>query len=99
MVSHIDARDTNPEATGTSGEGGIGGAVMNMGLGQMKFDAPPRYGGGRHPSVHVWLGLMERYMRLTNCPPRDWLDIVALRVEGAASAWLNATLVSIEQGW
>ena len=71
---------------------------MNMGLGQMKFDAPPRYGGGRLPGVRVWLGLMKCYMQLTNCPPKDWLDIVAMRVEGAASAWLNAVLVSIERG-
>ena len=98
MVSHLGGGDTNPGAAGTSGGGGTGGAVWNTGMGNMKFDAPPRYGGGRRPGVRVWLGSMERYMRLTKCPPKDWLDIVAMRVEGAASAWMNAALVSIEQG-
>ena len=69
---------------------------MNMGLGQMKFDAPPHYGCGRHPGVRVCLGHMEHYMRLTKCPPSDWLDIVAMRVEGATSAWMNTMLVSVE---
>ena len=63
----------------------------------MKLDAPPRYGGGRRPGVRVWLSHMERYMRLMKFPPSDWLDIVAMRVEGAASSWMNAALVAIER--
>ena len=31
-------------------------------------------------------------------PRNDWLDVVAMRVEGAASSWMNATLLSIERG-
>ena len=63
----------------------------------MKLDPPPRYGGGRRPGVRVWLSHMERYMRLMKFPQADWLDIVAMRVEGAASSWMNAALVSIER--
>ena len=36
-------------------------------------------------------------MRLMKYPPTDWLDIVAMRVEGAASSWMNAALVAIER--
>ena len=31
--------------------------------------------------------------------PMDWLDIVAMRVEGAASSWVNAMLQAIQLGW
>ena len=52
MVSHMGAEDTNPLAAGTSGVSGTtGGAVMGVGVGQMKLDAPPRYGGGRKPGA------------------------------------------------
>ena len=99
MVSHMGAEDTNPQVAGTSGVSGTtGGAVMGVGVGQMKLDAPPRYGGGRKPGARVWLSQMERYMRLMKYPHSDWLDVIAMRVEGAASSWMNATLLSIEQG-
>ena len=97
MVSHMGTEDTHPEAAGTSGGGGTGGAAISVGVGQMKLDAPPRYGGGRRPGVRVWLSHMERYMRLMKFPPTDWLDIVAMWVEGAASSWMNAALVAIER--
>ena len=71
---------------------------MGVGVGQMKLDAPPRYGGGRKPSARVWLSQMDCYMRLMKYPQSDWLDVVAMRVEGAASAWMNALLASIEWG-
>ena len=35
---------------------------------------------------------MERYMRLMKYSPSDWLDIVAMRVEGVAGSWVNAML-------
>ena len=99
MVSHMVPEDTHPQAAGTSGVSGTqGGAVMGVGVGQMKLDAPPRYGGGRKPGARVWLSQMERYMRLMKYPRNDWLDVVAMRVEGAASSWMNATLLSIERG-
>ena len=99
MVSHMGAEDTNPLAAGTSGVSGTAsGAIMGVGVGQMKLDAPPRYGGGRKPGARVWLSQMERYMRLMKYPRNDWLDVVAMRVEGAASSWMNATLLSIERG-
>ena len=37
-------------------------------------------------------------MQLMKYPQEDWLDIVAMRVEGAASSWMNASLASIERG-
>ena len=33
MVSHMGTEDTHPKAAGTSGGGGIGGAVMSVGVG------------------------------------------------------------------
>ena len=53
MVSHMGTADTHPEAAGMSGGGRTGGAAVSMGVGQMRLDAPPRYGGGRRPGVHV----------------------------------------------
>ena len=50
---------------------------------QVNIEAPPRYSGKRQSSVRIWLTQMERYMRYS---PSDWLDIVAMRVEGGASS-------------
>ena len=30
--------------------------------------------------------------------PTDWIDVVAMRVEGAASSWVNAVLQDISEG-
>ena len=65
----------------------------------MKLDAPPRYNGARKPGARVWLQQMERYMRLMHYDPMNRLDIVAMRIEGAASSWVNATLQAIQLGW
>ena len=67
-------------------------APLIVAYGQVKIEAPPRYSGKRQPGVRVWLTQMERYMRLMKYSPSDWLDIVAMRVEGAASSWVNAVL-------
>ena len=37
-------------------------------------------------------------MRLIYYAPTDWLDVVAMRVEGAASSWVNAVLQEISEG-
>ena len=37
-------------------------------------------------------------MRLMRYSPSDWLDIVAMRVEGAASSWVNAVLQDVVAG-
>ena len=68
------------------------------GVGQMKLDAPARYGGSRRPGVRVWLTQMTRYMRLMRYAPADWIDVVAMRVEGAASAWVDAVLQDVAAG-
>ena len=67
-------------------------------MGQMKLDAPPRYSGGRRPRPRVWLSQMERFIRLMKYPVTDWLDVVAMRVDGAANSWMNAQLAQIERG-
>ena len=41
---------------------------------------------------------MEHYMQLMHCAPTDWLDVVAMRVEGAASSWVNAILQDVVAG-
>ena len=45
---------------------------------------------------------MEHYMRLMHytdaCTPTDWLDVVAMRVEGVASSWVNAVLQDVAIG-
>ena len=71
---------------------------QTAGVGQMKLEAPPRYSGKRQPGARVWLTQMERYMRLMRYAPTDWLDVVAMRVEGAASSWVNAVLQEISEG-
>ena len=37
-------------------------------------------------------------MRLMCYAPTDWLDVVAMRVEGATSSWVNAVLQEISEG-
>ena len=34
-------------------------------------------------------------MRLMRYTPTDWLDVVAMRVEGMASSWVNAILQDV----
>ena len=65
---------------------------QSAGVGQMKLEAPPRYSGKRQPGAQVWLTQMERYMKLMRYAPTNWLDVVAMRVEGAVSSWVNAVL-------
>ena len=64
----------------------------------MKIETPPRYYGKRQPSVRVWLTQMECYIRLMKYSPADWLDIMAMRVEGATSSWVNAVLQDVAAG-
>ena len=75
-----------------------GSATLIVVGAQVKIEAPPRYAGKRQPSVRVWLTQMERYMRLMKYSPFDWLDIVAMRVEGVASSWVNAVLQDMAAG-
>ena len=37
-------------------------------------------------------------MRLMKYSPSDWLDIVAMRVEGAASSWVNTVQQDVAVG-
>ena len=72
-----------------------GSAPLTAAGGQVKIEAPPRYSGKRQSSVRMWLTQMERYMQLMRYSPSDWLDIVAMRVEGACSSWVNAVLQDV----
>ena len=69
-----------------------GSAPFTVVGGQVKIKAPPRYSRKRQLSVHIWLTQMEQYMRLMKYSPSDLLDIVAIRVEGAANSWVNVVL-------
>ena len=42
-----------------------------------------------------WLTQMERYMKLMRYAPTDWLDVVAMRVEGAVGSWVNVVLQDV----
>ena len=64
----------------------------------MKLEAQPRYSSKRQLGAQIWLIQMEQYMRLICYAPTDWLDIVAIRVEGVASSWVNAVLQDISEG-
>ena len=66
-----------------------------VGVGRMKLEAPPRYSGKKQPSVRTWLSQMERCMRLMKYAPTDWLDVVAMCVDGVASSWVNAVLQEV----
>ena len=63
-----------------------------LGIGQLKLEGPARYSGGQKPSVRAWLVEVERWMRLMRYPPADWVDIVATRLDGAASTWIEREL-------
>ena len=91
-VSLVGKSTVLPETTS-------GGFVPHtVGVGQMKLEAPSRYSGKRQPRARVWLTQMERYMRLMRYAPTNWLDVVAMGVEGTASSWVNAVLQDISEG-
>ena len=66
-------------------------------VGALRLEAPPRYGGGTRPGVRAWLREVSRWMRLMEYPRANWVDIVATRLEGAASSWLSHEQVAIER--
>ena len=86
------------KCTGMAGTTSGGFAPQTAGVGQMKLEAPPQYSGKRQPGARVWLTYMERYMKLMRYAPTDWLDVVVMRVEGAASSWVNVVLQDISVG-
>ena len=61
----------------------------------MKLEAPPQYSGKRQLGAQVWLTQMERYMQLMRYAPTDCLDVVAMRVGGAANSWVDAILQDV----
>ena len=69
-----------------------GFAPQTAGVDQMKLEAPTSYYSKRQPRVRVSLTQMELYMQLMRYTPTDWLDVVAMRVEGATSSWVNVVL-------
>ena len=91
-ISLVGKSTAMPEVT----SGGF--APQATGVGQMKLEAPPRYFGKRQPWFRVWLTQMEPYMKLMRYTPTNWLDVVAMRVEGAASSYVNAVLQDVVVG-
>ena len=71
------------KSTGMPGTTSGGVSPHTTGVGQMKLEAPPQYSGKRQLGAQVWLTQMERYMKLMCYTPTDWLDVVAMWVEGA----------------
>ena len=105
LSAPVDYSATTSDTVSLVGKGPVmsgpspGGFIpQTAGVGQMKLEAPPRYSGKKQPSVRTWLSQMERYMRLMKYAPTDWLDVVAMRVDGAASSWVNAVLQEVADG-
>ena len=67
-------------------------AGMPLGIGQLKLEGPARYFGGQKPSVQAWLVEVERWMHLMRYPLADRVDIVATRLDGGASTWIEHEL-------
>ena len=65
---------------------------------QVKIEAPPSYSRKRQLGVCMWLTQMKRYIKLMKYSPSDWLVIAAMRVEGAASSWVNVVLQNVAVG-
>ena len=40
----------------------------------------------------------NHHMQLMKYAPTDWLDVVAMRVDRAASSWVNAVLQEVADG-
>ena len=75
-----------------------GPAAPASGVGVMRLEAPPRYGGGQKPGVRAWLREVHRWMRLMRYAERDYIDIVATRTVDAAASWLTHEQLAIERG-
>ena len=85
-ISLVEKSTGMPEVT----SGGFAPQVVR--IEEIKLEAPPQYFGKRQLEVKVWPTHMERYMRLMRYAPTDWLHVVAMRVKGAVSSWVNAVL-------
>ena len=65
----------------------VGGfAPQTTGIGEMKLEAPPRHSGKRQIGSRIWLTQMEWHMKVMRYTPADWLDVVAIWVEGTTSS-------------
>ena len=62
-----------------------------------KLDPPPRFNGSKQLGVQAWLQSVERWLRLQHFWAEEWVDIVAMRLEGAALSWINSELPKIQQ--
>ena len=105
LSAPVDYSATTSDTVSLVGKGPVmsgpspgGFTPQAAGVGQMKLEAPPRYSGKKQPSVRTWLSQMEQDMRLMKYAPTDWLDVVAMRVDGAASSWVNAVLQEVADG-
>ena len=42
---------------------------------------------------------MEHYMKLMRYAPTNWLDVMAMRVDGTTSSWVNVVLQDVAVGY
>ena len=64
---------------------------------QLKLEPSAKYSGQRRLGVRAWLMQEERYLRLSRFSMEDWVEIVALRLDGAAGTWANALLLEVSE--
>ena len=65
---------------------------------QLKLEPLAKYSGQRQLGVRAWLMQEERYLRLSRFSEEDWVEIAALRLDGAAATWANALLLEVSEG-
>ena len=65
---------------------------------QLKLEPLEKYSRQRRPRVRAWLMQEELYLRLSHFSVEDWVEIAALRLDGAAVTWANALLLEVSEG-
>ena len=90
-----------PQPSASVSQFGISGGsmgTMQMGIGQLKLEAPARFNGARRPGAQKWIEQMTTWMSLMNYPREQWILISSTRLEGHVSSWFSAQQKSIQQG-
>ena len=90
-----------PQPSASVSPFGISGGsmgTMQMGIGQLKLEAPARFNGARRPGAQKWIEQMTTWMSLMNYPREQWILISSTRLEGHVSSWFSAQQKSIQQG-
>ena len=64
---------------------------------QLKLEPPVKYLGQRRLGVQAWLMKQEWYLRLSRFSMEEWVEIAALRLDGAAATWAKALLLEVSE--